>query len=333
MAMAQAARPTQIFTLQQAALKYTALLAGMRLDLFTPLEQRALTADELAAALGLDADTLSLLLYGLVVADLLTVADGRFANSDEASRFLVRGKPTYMGSAHLLWQEMAQAGLVVAETVRTGIPQARHDYGSMSEQELYTTLGGLHAGALARGRGLAARAEFAGHRSVLDAAGGSGGTSIALVEALPDLRATVVDLPNVVPVTRRFIREAGMEERVAVAAADMLRGPVPGEYDAVVLAYFIQVVSREEARAALGNVARSLRAGGTVYVVGQVVDASRVTPPLVALLNVLFPTFYDHGQAYTEDEHRVWMAEAGFVEVTREGDVAGLTLLCGRTPG
>jgi hypothetical protein len=76
---------------------------------------------------------------------------------------------------------------------------------------------------------------------------------------------------------RRFIREAGMAERVAVAA-DVLRGPVPGAYDAVVLAYFIQVVSREEARAALGNVARSLRVGGTVYVMGQVVDASRVTP-------------------------------------------------------
>jgi hypothetical protein len=53
---------------------------------------------------------------------------------------------------------------------------------------------------------------------------------------------------------------------------------------------------------------------------------------LVALLNVLFPTFYDHGQAYTEDEHRVWMAEAGFAAVMREADVAGLTLLCGWTP-
>ena len=65
------------------------------------------------------------------------------ANTPEAAQFLVRGKPTYMGSAHTLWAEFGDAGLKTAESVRTGIPQAQHDYGTMSEDELVVTLGGL----------------------------------------------------------------------------------------------------------------------------------------------------------------------------------------------
>jgi hypothetical protein len=134
-------------------------------------------AEELAAALGLNADKLSLLLHALVVGGFLTVEDGRFANTSEAAQFLVRGKPAYMGSVHLLWEEFAQAGLKTAESVRTGVPQARHDYDAMTEEELYVTLAGLHAGGLSKGRALAARREFADFHVVLDAAGGSGGAS------------------------------------------------------------------------------------------------------------------------------------------------------------
>src|SRR4051794_33128882 len=171
----------------------------MQLDLFTPLDDGAMRADELAAALDVDAGKLSLLLYALVVAGLLTVEDGRFANTAEAARSLVRGKREYMGSIHTIWAEIGAACLQTAESVRTGVPQARHNYGAMSEDELLSTLGGLHAGGLERGRALAARYDLSQCRTLLDAAGGSGGVSIGLVEACPALHATIAELPNVVP--------------------------------------------------------------------------------------------------------------------------------------
>ena len=104
----------------------------MKLDLFTPLNDGPLTAAELAATLQVDAEKLSMLLYVLVVTGLLAVEEGRFANTAEAATFLVRGKPAYMGSVHTIWTELAEARLKTAESIRTGVPQAQHDYSAMA---------------------------------------------------------------------------------------------------------------------------------------------------------------------------------------------------------
>jgi hypothetical protein len=67
-----------------------AMLAGMQLDLFTPLKTGPMTAEQLALVIGVAPGRLRLLLYVLVVAGLLTERDGYFSNAAEASQFLVR---------------------------------------------------------------------------------------------------------------------------------------------------------------------------------------------------------------------------------------------------
>jgi hypothetical protein len=316
--MVQTAQPVRIPQILQGGSEWFALLAGAQLDLFTPLDNGPLTADELAAALAVDAGKLSLVLYALVVTGLLTVTDGRFANTAEAAQFLVRGKPTYVGSAHTIWEEFAVARLQTAKSVRTGIPQAQHNYAAMREDELLSTLGGLHAGGLGAGRALAAHYDFGSCRTLLDAAGGSGGVSIGLVEACPTVHATIAELPNVLPIAERFVGEAGLRDRIDVVAVDLLREAMPGQFDAAVLRFLTQVLSATNAQIALRHVAGSLRPGGTIYLMNMVLDDSRLTPAAAVLTNLIFLNWYDGGQAHTEGEYRRWLSEAGFAEITRE---------------
>src|SRR4029453_1591915 len=72
-------QPTTIQQLATAVYPSFAMLAGMQLDVFTPLKDGPLTATQLAAALGVQAAKLSPLLYALVAADLLTLDGDRFA--------------------------------------------------------------------------------------------------------------------------------------------------------------------------------------------------------------------------------------------------------------
>src|SRR5262249_52893583 len=74
-----------------------AMLAGMELDLFTPLKDGSLTAEEIAQAAGTDRAKTAPLLHALVAIGLLKSDGGRFLNSPEADRFLVRGRPDYIG--------------------------------------------------------------------------------------------------------------------------------------------------------------------------------------------------------------------------------------------
>ena len=90
-------QPTTIQHLASAVYPSFAMLAGMQLDVFTPLADGPLTATQLADAIGVNAEKLSRLLYALVTAHLLTVEGDRFANTPEARQFLVKGQTDVSG--------------------------------------------------------------------------------------------------------------------------------------------------------------------------------------------------------------------------------------------
>ncbi len=215
--------PETINKLRSQPVPAFAMLAGMQLELFTPLGDGPMSAEDLATALGVDAVKLPPLLYALVSADLLTVDDGLFANAAEGDQFLVKGRPAYMGGAHELFSIVWGAMWHTAETIRSGKPHDKHDFNAMDEEELRAMIRGMHPGAMAEGRALAEAFDLTQFRHLIDWGGGSGGLAIGACEACPGLRATVVDLPDIVPLACGFVEEAGMADRIDVQAKDLTR--------------------------------------------------------------------------------------------------------------
>ena len=315
-------RPDTINRLVNSVYPGLALLAGMQLDVFTPLARGPRNAAALADEMAVRPDLLEPVLLALASAGLLTAEDGRFANTPEAERFLVRGARDYLGSNHEVYSDLWSAALRTADTVRAGAPQAKHDFAAMSPEALRSFFRGLDAAARASARKLRRDFDFSRYRRLLDAGGGSGGVAVDMCRAFPDLRATVADLPSVTPITSEFIEEAGLSERIGAVPCDFTKGPPPladsaGPYDAAVLRAFVQVLSREDAARALANVARALAPGGRIYLMGRMLDDSRLGPPESVAFNFVFINIYDHGRAYTETEHREWLAAAGFRGVER----------------
>lgn len=56
---------------------------------------------------------------------------------------------------------------------------------------------------------------------------------------------------------------------------------------------------------------------GSVFIIGEVLDDSRLSPPQIAAANFAFANIYDEGRAFTEAEHRAWLAEAGLTTFER----------------
>lgn len=310
-----------------------ALLAGMQLDLFTPLKAGPMRPEGIASAIGVDVAKLKPLLYALVAAELLTVDEDRFANTDEANHFLVRGSPSYMGGVHPLYADLWDAALQTAESIRTGQPQAKHDYTQMPREALETFYQGLHPGALTTGRTLVENFGLSSCRRLLDVGGGSGGVAIAAVKACPDIQATVVDVSNVTPITQRFVTEAGVSDRVEVFTGNVVEAPLDGAFDAVVLKSFIQVLSPSDAQRALKNINATMAPGGVIYILGiGILDNSRISPRGAAITNTIFINIYDEGQAYTEDEYQDWITAAGFVDFKRDTLPDGLGIITAQKP-
>src|SRR5262249_16539057 len=75
------------------------MLAGMQLDVFTPLQAGAKTAEEIAHAIGVGPARLRLFFFSFAAAELFTEQDGHFSNTPQANHFLVKGIPFYMGGS------------------------------------------------------------------------------------------------------------------------------------------------------------------------------------------------------------------------------------------
>jgi len=328
-----APRPETIEKLANAVYPSFAMLAGLQLDLFTPLKDGPMTAAQLAAALGVRPDKLKPLLYALVAAGLLTVKDDSFFNTPEADHFLVRGRPGYRGGRHETFSRQWLGTLKTAETIRTGMPQAKIDYSAMPQDQLEPYYRGIHAATVASGCDLVARYDFSSYRSLVDVAGGSGGLAIAVAEACPHLRATVVDLPTVTPITQRYVAEAGAADRVQVMTADVVNEHLTGSFDVAALKAFIQVLSPDQARRALRNVWRVIEACGVIYILGAILDNSRLAPPEIVGTNLHWLNIFEEGQAYTEQEYRAWLAEAGFVDFKRVILPNKTSIVTARKPG
>ena len=322
--------PATIDKLEWAVWPSFAMLAGVRLELFTFLKDSPMSVEQIAGAIGVRSDKLKPLLCTLAAVGLLTVEGRVFSNTSEADHFLVKGSPSYRGGKYELIAGNWQAGLKTAESIRSGTAQANRDFSSASKDTLEMFYRSNHAQALRRGRELSATYDLSSHRTLLDVGGGSGGLAIAITEAYPDIEATVIDLSMVTPITKRIVEEAGASDRVRVLTADLLTDSLPGSFDAAVLSSVIQVVSRDTARRLLNNVGKVIGPGGVVYIRGDVLDDSGVAPMESVIRNLIYLNVYNEGQAYTEQEHREWLKESGFEDVERKILQDGFSLIRAR---
>jgi SAM-dependent methyltransferase len=136
----------------------------------------------------------------------------------------------------------------------------------------------------------------------------------------------------VTSIAEKIVFEEGAAERVKVVAADAVKGPLPGTYDAAVLKSVLQVLSAQDARRAIQNVYDVLNPGGKLFIIGQVLDDSRLSPLDAVGFNLAFINFFDSGESYTDSEHRDWLTAAGFVDIERSRLSDAGSLMTARKP-
>ena len=110
---------------------------------------------------------------------------------------------------------------------------------------------------------------FADHpQRLLDLGGNTGKWAVQCAGFDPDARITVADLPQQLEFARETIRKNKLEHRVDFLAIDVLdqSSSFPEGYDAIWMSQFLDCFAQSEITSILRRVARSLTAGGTLYI-------------------------------------------------------------------
>jgi ribosomal protein L11 methylase PrmA len=191
-------------------------------------------------------------------------------------------------SRRAFYADIWQALLKTASSIRSAAPQHKHDFYGMPEEEMFSFFQGQHFNAVTSGEQLAKLYDLSDFQRMLDVGAGSGGVAIGAMRGCRGLKVTVADLAQVIPVTRRFLEQSEVADRVATCEVDVIAEAPATSYDVAVMRNLIQVLSLEDARAAVTHVAESLTPGGTMLVIGGMLEDSRQAPIRLVGQNLVF---------------------------------------------
>jgi SAM-dependent methyltransferase len=190
------------------------------------------------------------------------------------------------------------------------------------EEATRAFIGAMHVVSAPRADAMAAAVDAVSARRLLDVGGGPGTYTEAFLRAVPELHATLFDLPLVIEIARERLSAAGLLGRVTLVAGDFEKGPLPPGHDLAWLSAIIHQNGPEENGALYSRILRALVPGGRLVIRDHVMEPGRTSPRAGALFAVNMLVGTKLGRTYTFDEIRAGLERAGFnrVRLIRSGE-------------
>jgi predicted O-methyltransferase YrrM len=291
------------------------LTAAAALDVFSPLSARPMTAGELADELGTDLRATIVLLDALAALELLSKQDEKYSVPEEVAGLLAGQSadnvlPMVRHHANCLrrWVELPKV-VQTGKCAETS-PSIR---GAEADREDF--IGGMRAISRSVAAGVIDKIQPSKFRHMLDVGGGPGTWSIAFLQAAPEARATLFDLPAVVSIAEKNFAEVGLTDRVTLVEGDYYSDVLPEGADLAWLGAICHQNSRQQNRDLFSKVYAALADNGVVIIRDVIMDPSRTSPLGGALFAVNMLVATEGGGTYTFDEYSEDLCAAGFAAV------------------
>jgi len=300
-----------------------ALSLALKSGLIDKLGQGPQRLADLAAAAKLDLRGVEILVGLLQSAEVLTLADGTLALTPAfivalTRRAALEQKLTFLDLAARDVLDRLPAMLFDTPAyVRSGkvFEFFRYDRAATtSPDDLaatkrwldYTTALTEHEAPL-----LAPLLDLSHTRQLLDIGGNSGAFARTLCAANPTLGATVLDLPAVAELGRRYLANTPEAARIAFVTADARRDPLPTGHDAISFKSVLHDWPEADIRLLVTRACDALPSGGRLFIAERGAFAPGTKPlPYAAAANLVFARFYRAPTVYAD-----LLAELGFADV------------------
>jgi predicted O-methyltransferase YrrM len=306
--------PQIILELARNFMESRILLTGAELNLFTLLTSESLSAEEVAGRAGADLRPLTIVLDALAAMELLVKREGKYSCPRAISALLSKDNPESVlpmvhHMAHV-WRRWSKLTDVVGGREETGKSPAVPEAG-----EIPAFIGAMHAIASKLAPGIVTAVGAGKARDLLDVGGASGTYTLAFLQAVPEMKATLFDRPEVVEMARKRLQEAGVLSRTTLVGGDFYQDEFPGGHD---LAWVSAIIHQNSPRQNLDlyrKLFRALTPGGRIVIRDHIMEPDRTRPRDGAIFAVNMLVATTGGNTYTYEEIQTGLAEAGFVRM------------------
>ena len=147
---------------------------------------------------------------------------------------------------------------------------------------------------------------------MLDISASHGAFGIAFAQKNPRAHLVALDWEAVLAITEENARAAGLGDRFSKIVGDAFTVDLGADYDVVLVPNFLHHFNTADCTRFLRRIHAALRPGGRVVIVEFVPNDDRITPPPAASFSLVMLGTTPEGDAYTFDEYRRMLADAGF---------------------
>ena len=324
-----------------------AVTAADELGIFAALEHEPASAAELSARLHYDERATTTTVRLLAALGFLECRLGRYQLTDQARLYLLQDSPFYWGHMlanrqpqHATLRDALEGKSPAGRHGKDGRPEVGHSGhsvdnwagGQIDLERARRVAAAMQSHSLPAATGLARNAGFEGLSRLLDVGGGSGCFAIALAQAHPSLRCSVMELPAMCDVASGYIRDAGVEDRVDTLAVDMFRQEWPRGYDAIFFSNVFHDWDFETCSWLARQTYEALPAGGRIYLHEMLLDDDGNGPLTTASFSMLM-LLGTQGQQFTLPELQSILGGAGFEPVGARHTYGYYSLVTARKGG
>jgi ubiquinone/menaquinone biosynthesis C-methylase UbiE len=272
------------------------------------------TAAEIAQCIHADIRATEILLDALCALGWLQKANQRYDNTPLGRETFLPTGTHYLGN-NCLYQELTgKSWADLCQVVKSG--RSRYTYGDIIKHHprfLRSYIYGMDEIARQPAQQLAAQLDLSTTQSMLDVGGGPGTFSRTLLEHAPQLRGTLLDLPETIALNRAFFAAWPHHDRMTLQIGDYHTTSFGDEqYDLVLLSHITHNEGEQENLALLAKTYRTLRPGGQVVIHDFMVEDDRTHPLFSALFSVHMLVLTERGKVYRRKEYETWLLEVGF---------------------
>ncbi len=291
------------------------VLTAAQLDLFTYLARTPHTAAEVTAHLAGDARAVAIVLDALTAIGLLRKTRQGYRCAPGIAALLASDSPDTVLPMVLHSASMWERWSELSGLVRGDEAARARAHAPRGPERMAAFIGAMHVVSRGRAPDMVKAVKPGKARALLDIGGASGTFTLAFLDAAPQMRATLFDLPAVIELARERLGAAGVLDRVTLAAGDFDQDELPGGHDLALLSAIVHQNSPAQNVDLYRKVWRALEPGGRLIVRDHVINPDRTVPRGGAVFAVNMLCGTPSGNVYTFNEIRAGLSAAGFGRV------------------
>jgi hypothetical protein len=147
---------------------------------------------------------------------------------------------------------------------------------------------------------------------IIDAGGGSGALCIAVLAHHPEIKTTLMDLPQVCDAALPFLQTYELENKIRRTPCNFFKDPWPTDGDAYHFSNILHDWSFDIGVQLITNAFEALPVGGKLFIHEALLDESLTSPRETVIFNLLM-CLNHKAQQYTENNMQRLIKKCGFI--------------------